>query len=294
MDLVIMAAGMGSRFGGLKQIEPIDENNNFLIDYSIYDAIRAGFDRVVFIIKEENKEIFEETVGNRIKKKIKVEYVFQKGIKEFERQKPWGTAHAILACKNVVKDNFATINADDFYGKEAFLDIANKLKTLDESETNYLLVGYKAKNTISENGATKRGVAEVENGLLKFLTESSLEMKNGKLYATPLGSTETKIIDQNSLVSMNMFGFTPSLFKFLEKGFEKFLNENQNNLEKCEYLLPEIVAKLIKENKINVSVINTNAVWHGVTYKEDKPKVVNSIKKLINNGDYPKNLWEKN
>lgn len=293
MDLVIMAAGMGSRFGGLKQIEPIDKNNNFIIDYSIFDAIRAGFDRVIFIIKEENFEVFKETVGNRIKDKIKIEYVFQNGIKEYSRSKPWGTGHAILACKDVVKDNFATINADDFYGKDAFFDVAKKLKNLNKSETNYLLVGYKAKNTLSENGSTKRGVANVKNGLLECLTESILETKNGDIYATPLGSTETKIIDKDSLVSMNMFGFTPSIFKFLEEGFKTFLKENQNNMEKCEYLLPEIVAKLIKENKINVNVINTNAVWHGVTYKEDKPEVVKSIQQLINKGEYPKNLWEK-
>lgn len=291
MDLVIMAAGMGSRFGGLKQIEPIDKNNNFIIDYSIFDAIRAGFDRVIFIIKEENFEVFKETVGNRIKDKIKIEYVFQKGIKEYSRSKPWGTGHAILACKDVVKDNFATINADDFYGKEAFFDVAKKLKNLNKSETNYLLVGYKAKNTLSENGSTKRGVAQIKNGYLECLTESSLEIKNGNIYATPLNSTNTSIIDKEALVSMNMLGFTPTIFKYLEEGFKIFLKENENNLEKCEFLLPEITAKLIKQNKIKVEVLTTNAVWYGVTYKEDKQKVVDSIKKLTDAGEYPKNLW---
>ena len=213
MDLVIMAGGMGSRFGGLKQIEPIDEYNNFIIDYSIYDAIKAGFDRVVFIIKEENYNIFRETVGSRVEKHIEVSYVFQGGIKGFEdRTKPWGTGHAILCCKDTVKDNFVIINADDFYGYDAF-DVASKyIKTLDKSSTNFALVGYKVKNTLSETGSVKRGVCKEKDGYLNEIVESSVERTGGKIVATPLNGETPFDCEENDLVSMNMFVFTPKIF----------------------------------------------------------------------------------
>lgn len=294
MDLVIMAAGMGSRFGGLKQIEPIDEYNNFIIDYSIFDAIRAGFDRVVFIIKEENYDIFKNTIGARVESKIEVEYVFQGGLDVMkERVKPWGTGHAILCCKDVVKDNFAIINADDFYGQDAFKTAADYMKKLNKNSTDFALVGYKVKNTLSENGAAKRGVCSVKNGYLEDIIESSIERIDGKIIAKPLSSGEEKILNEDQTVSMNMFCFTPRLFKFLEDGLKTFLEQNKNDLTKCEYLLPDVIQTLIKQKEITVKALNTSAVWYGVTYKEDKPSVVSSIKSLVNTGNYPKGLWEK-
>lgn len=292
MDLVIMAAGMGSRFGGLKQIEKIDDNGNFIIDYSIYDAIKTGFDRVVFIIKEENFEIFKETVGNRISKKIKTEYVFQKGLDiKPDRTKPWGTAHAILSCKDVVKSNFAIINADDFYGYDAYKTVSDYLKNLDKNSTNFALVGYEAKNTLSENGAAKRGVCEATCGYLSSIVESSVEIKNGRVFATPLETENTREIAPNTIVSMNMFAFTPRIFGFLEKDFKTFLEENKNNYEKCEFLIPTVVDNLIKSKNGTFKVLPTTAVWQGVTYREDKEKLVLEISKLVKKGEYPKNLW---
>lgn len=294
MELVIMAAGMGSRFGGLKQIEPIDKNNNFIIDYSIYDAIKHGFDKVVFIIKEENFELFKSTVGNRIEGKIQVEYVFQKGLDiNPSRQKPWGTAHAILSCKDVVKDNFAIINADDFYGEDAYKVVSKFLQNTNPNSTNFGLVGYRAVNTLTENGATKRGICSHKNGKLTNLVESSLEIKNGKIYATPLGSENTEEIEPNTLVSMNMLAFTPKLFDYLSDNFPVFLEENKNNLDKCEYLIPEVLGEMVKKEIATCDIIETSAVWQGVTYKEDKAKVVYEIQELVDAGNYPQNLWRK-
>lgn len=294
MDLVIMAAGMGSRFGGLKQIEPIDQYNNFIIDYSVFDAIRAGFDRIVFIIKEENFNIFKSTIGARVESKIKVEYVFQGGLDVLkERTKPWGTGHAILCCKDVVKDNFAIINADDFYGSDAFKTAADYMKKLDKNSTDFALVGYKVKNTLSENGAAKRGVCPVKNGFLGDIIESSVERIEEKIIAKPLAGGEENELDEDQIVSMNMFCFTPKLFDYLESGLKEFLKANKDDLTKCEFLLPDVIQKLIKDKKASVRVLNTSAVWYGVTYKEDKPAVVASIKNLVDKGDYPKGLWIK-
>ena len=294
MDLVIMAAGMGSRFGGLKQIEPIDEFGNFIIDYSIYDAIKYGFDRVVFIIKKENYDIFRSTIGKRVENRIKVEYVFQGGLDIYpERTKPWGTAHAILCCKDVVKDNFAIINADDFYGEDAFKKVSQYLRTLDKNSNNYALIGYCAQNTLSENGSARRGICEAQNGYLTRIVESSVEKSGGKILATPLSGGETFEVEKNQIVSMNMFAFTPQLFKFLEIGLNKFLKDNKTNLEKCEYLIPEVVQDLIAKKISRVKVVDTSAVWYGVTYREDKEKVVQSIKRLVDAGVYPKGLWTK-
>lgn len=294
MDLVIMAAGMGSRFGGLKQIEPIDEYNNFIIDYSIFDAIRAGFDRIIFIIKKENYDIFKSTIGARIDGKIKVEYVFQGKLDVLkERIKPWGTGHAILCCKDVVKDNFAIINADDFYGKDAFQTAADYMKKLNKQSTDFALVGYKVKNTLSENGAAKRGVCPIKNGFLSDIIESSIERIGGKIIAKSLSDGEEKILDEDQTVSMNMFCFTPKLFEYLESGLKEFLSKNKKDLTNCEFLLPDVIQNLIRDKRASVKVLSTSAVWYGVTYKEDKSLVVSSIKKLVECGDYPKGLWKK-
>ncbi len=301
MTLVIMAAGMGSRFGGLKQIEPIDEYGNFIIDYSIYDAIKVGFTKVVFIIKKENYDIFRDTVGKRVEKYIDVEYVFQEldvlpsGYSVPEgRVKPWGTGHAILCCKDTVKENFAIINSDDFYGRDAFRVIAEFLKNNNEESevSKYAMAGYMVKNTLTENGAVKRGVCQQENGYLTKLIESSIERVDGKLMATPLEGGEPFLVDPDDLVSMNMFGFTPKLFKCLEEEFPKFLDSHKDDIEKSEFLIPSVVFDEISKGHATVKVLETTAVWQGITYREDKDKVVREIKALVDNGEYPEGVWE--
>lgn len=295
LTLVIMAAGMGSRFGGLKQIEPIGPNGEFLIDYSIYDAIKAGFNKVVFIIKKENEEIFRETIGSRVEGHIPVSYVFQetnfipieKDLKD--RIKPLGTGHAIYCCKDEVATPFAIINADDFYGRDAFMQIADFLRNTDEN--CYGLVGYRVKNTLTENGSVKRGICYAEDNYLTYIVESSIEKKDNKIIASPLNGKEPFEVFDDTLVSMNMLGFTPVIFNYLEKELIKFLNDPNTNLEKDEFLIPEVLQTSISEDNKKVKVLDTNAVWYGVTYKEDKDYVVNGIQTLIDNGIYPNNLW---
>ena len=301
MTLVIMAAGMGSRFGGLKQIEPIDEYGNFIIDYSIYDAIKEGFTKVVFIIKKENYDIFRETVGKRVEKYIEVEYVFQEldkipsGYDVPEgRVKPWGTAHAILCCKDFVDENFAIINSGDFYGRDAFRVIGEFLRNNNDNDevSEYAMAGYKVKNTLTDNGAVKRGVCQVEDGYLTELIESSIDRVDGKLVASPLEGGEDFIVSEDDTVSMNMFGFTPRIFDYLEERFPSFLDEHKDNMDKCEYLIPTLVFEEIDKCMARVRVLKTDAVWQGITYREDKDKVVNEIRKLVLNGEYPEGLWK--
>ncbi len=299
MTLVIMAAGMSSRFGGLKQVEPVGPNGEFILDYSIYDAIRAGYTKVVFIIKEENYDLFRETVGKRIESKIKVEYVFQKiedvpeGVKiPKDRIKPWGTSHAILSAKNNVNEPFAVINADDFYGYDPYL----KMKEFFDKQTDdntYAMIGYKAKNTMSENGFVKRGVcSKNEDECLTKLIESSIGYKDDKIIAIPLEDENNSFeISKDTLVSMNFFGFKPSIFSYLEDEMKEFFGNHKNDLEKCEFLIPTSVFKRINEQKITMKVLDTNEKWYGVTYKEDKKDLVNAINKMINDGKYPKDLW---
>ena len=297
MELVIMAAGMGSRFGGLKQIEPVHSNGEFILDYSIYDAIKCGFDKVVFIIKEENYSLFRDTIGKRIEDAIEVSYVFQKNdnVPEWvklpnSRTKPLGTGHAILCCKDVVKENFLVINADDFYGRDAFLEASKFIKNM-KSENEFAMVGYKVGNTLTENGSVKRGVCESENGFLSKLTESTVSIENGKIICKPLnGSSEFEAYD-DTLVSMNMFIFTPKIFDYLEEDFVKFFKDNESDLSKCEYLIPDVVFDLIKRKLVTVSVLKTDAVWQGITYKEDKDAIVDGLNKLVNDNVYPDKLW---
>lgn len=298
MTLLIMAAGMGSRYGGLKQIEPVGPNKEFMIDYSIYDAILAGFKKVVFIIKEENLEIFEETIGKRIKTHIPVEYAFQKledlpeGYTVPEnRIKPWGTAHAILSAKNLIDGNFVVINADDFYGRDAFLVISKFLNNLEETNS-YSVVGYEIKNTLTENGSVKRGICEENVGYLTKLTESIVEEVEGEIIASPLNGSLPFKVDKDTRVSMNMFGFSKSIFEYIENDFSNFLNENKDNIEKCEFLIPDVVQKAITDKKATVKMLKTSAVWQGVTYHEDKEKVVKAIRKLIEEKEYPEKLWD--
>jgi len=295
MTLVIMAAGMGSRFGGLKQIEPVGPNGEFIIDYSIYDAIKAGFTKVVFIIKEENHDIFKETIGKRIEGKIDVEYVFQdiknvpEGVKLPEdRVKPLGTGHAILSCKGTVNEPFAIINSDDFYGRDAYIKAANFLK---EDTTDYAMIGYIIGNTLTENGSVKRGYCESENGYLSNLIESTVYKDGDKVKVEPLDGRDGFYAEPTDLVSMNMFCFKPDMLDYLDEHFMDFFNKNMDNLDKCEYLMPDVVFERIENDNLKVRVVDTDAVWHGVTYKEDKEELVNYISSLIENGEYPSNLY---
>lgn len=300
MTLLILAAGMGSRFGGLKQVEPVGPNGEFILDYSIYDAIKAGFNKVVFIIKEENYELFRETIGKRIEDKIDVSYAFQKieDVPSFvdipeSRIKPWGTSHAILSAKNYINEPFAIINADDFYGTDPYKKIINFFNT-SKDNNEYAMVGYNVVNTMTENGAVKRGVCSKNNeNYLTRLIESSIEKIGDEIIATPLEDEDNKLIlNSNELVSMNFFGFKPSLFSYLEDEMNDFFINHKDDLDKCEFLIPSSIFKRIKEDKIKVKVLDTDEKWYGVTYKEDKEGLVNAINKMIEDGKYPKNLWD--
>lgn len=301
--LVIMAAGMGSRYGGLKQIDPVDEQGHIIIDFSIFDAIRAGFEKVVFIIKKANEKDFMEAIGNRIAKQIQVEYVFQeldhipqKYEVPQDRQKPWGTGHAILCCKDVVKEPFAVINADDYYGPKAFQMIYDYLSTHeDDSRYRYTMVGYVLENTLTENGHVARGVCTVSpDGYLQEIHERTQIEKHGEdsEYTEDGGKTWVKL-PKGSTVSMNMWGFTPSIFPELEKGFDTFLEEAlEKNPLKGEFFLPSMIEQLLQEDKATVSVLKSQDRWYGVTYREDKPVVMEAIKRLKKEGLYPENLYE--
>ncbi len=298
LTLVILAAGMGSRFGGLKQVEPIGPNGEFLLDYSIYDAIEAGFTKVVFIIKEENYELFRKTVGERIEGKIPVVYAFQ-DINDIpdtvnlncDREKPWGTGHAVLAARNAVHENFVMINSDDFYGRDAY----KKIKEFFDNSTDpdcYSMVAFRVANTMTENGSVKRGVCESQDGYLTNIIESSIEKVDDKIIATPLDGRDAFEVAPNSLVSMNFFGFTEKMFDALKSGIVKFFDDNKDDLTKCEYLIPDVVFEEIKNNGKKVRILESTDKWLGVTYREDKEHVVEEIKKLIEKGEYQNDLWQ--
>lgn len=299
MQLVILAAGMGSRFGGLKQMEPMDEAGNFLLDYSVYDAKRAGFDSVVFIIKKEFYDAFKDSIGKRVEKLIKVEYAFQDlndlpdGFQVPEgREKPWGTAHAIYAARNLIRDNFIIINGDDFYGKDAY-DVAFRfLSNLKEgSKGKYANVAFQVANTMTENGSVKRGVIfPDENGFMKKLVESQIEKVNGEIVCTPLEGGEQFKVGPDALVSMNLFAFDKGLIAELERKFPLWLKDNVN-VPKSEFLIPSVIDELVHEGKATMEVLKTDSVWFGVTYKEDKPAVVKSLQELTAKGVYKKGLY---
>lgn len=299
--LVIMAAGMGSRYGGLKQIDPIDEYGNKIIDFSIYDACRAGFKKVVFIIKKENEEDFRTCIGDIVKDHIEVAYVHQEltnipeGFTVPEgRVKPWGTAHAILSCMGTVDGPFAVINADDFYGQEAFKKLYDYLTTHEDDEKyRYTMVGFELKNTLTENGSVSRGVCTKDSE--DFLTDI---VERTKIIKTESGAAYTEDgenyidIDDETLVSMNCWGFTKSFLTEVEKAFEEFMkNEVEGNPLKSECFLPFVVDDLLKAGKATVKVLSSKDKWFGVTYKEDKPFVMEQIKELKKKGIYPEKLW---
>ena len=302
--LVIMAAGMGSRYGGLKQIDSIDAYGNKIIDYSIFDAVQAGFEKVVFIIKKTIEKEFRENIGERIASHVKVEYVYQEldrlpaGYQVPEgRVKPWGTGHAILCCQDVIDGPFAVINADDYYGKSAFVSIYNQLSEISDSEKyQYTMVGYRLYNTLTENGHVARGVCTIsEDGKLVDIHERTRIEKQGDKakFTEDDGKTWTEL-GEDTVVSMNMWGFTKSIIKELDQRFAVFLDkELPGNPLKCEYFLPFVVDELLKEYKAEVTVLKSVDRWYGVTYKEDKETVVNAIRELKKTGIYPEKLWEE-
>ncbi len=298
LTLVILAAGMGSRFGGLKQLEPIGPNGEFIIDYSVYDAIKTGFTKIVFIIKKENYEIFKETIGSRIEGKIKVEYAFQeldnipKGVEiPLDRKKPWGTAHALYSAIDYIDSDFVLINADDFYGRSAYLKIKDFF--LQEKDPNiYAMVAFNVASTMTSFGSVKRGICESQDNYLTNIIESVVEHDNGKIKVSPLDGRESFYVPENQLVSMTFFGFRPAILDFLKKDINNFFETNKDNLEKCEYLMPDVVFKEIKENSKKVFVLESSDKWLGVTYKEDKEYVQEELQKLIKKGEYPYDLWK--
>ncbi len=297
MTLVILAAGMGSRYGGLKQIDPITKNGEFIIDFSVFDALRSGFDKVVFVIKEENLEAFRESVGKRFEDKIEVKYVFQKlddlpeGFKVPEgRVKPWGTAHALLAARDEVKDAFAVINADDFYGYNAYKLIAEHFRNSAERKGDYCMVGYILSNTLTENGTVSRGVCVTDEvGVLTEVNERTKIERQGDI-AVSVESDGTYTIPLDAVVSMNCWGFTPDIFEGVSEGFAKFLSQPHADEMKCEYYLPFAVTELMEAGKCAVKVYRSEDSWYGVTYAEDKEKVKASIAALMDGERYPEKL----
>lgn len=300
-----MAAGMGSRYGGLKQIDPIDEYGNIIMDFSIYDAIQAGFRKVVFIIKKENEESFRAAIGDRIAKQIETAYVFQdlNNIPEGfsvpqDRVKPWGTGHAVLSCIGTVDGPFAVINADDYYGSKAFKLAYDFLANTQESDGQYqyMMVGYQLEKTLTENGHVARGVCVTDENshLIKINERTRIEKRGDETaYTEDDGQTWT-VIPQGSTVSMNMWGFSESILEELHARFRAFLEENlEKNPLKCEYFLPFVVDELLGEGRATVKVLKTDDRWYGVTYKEDKPQVVAAIRALKEQGLYPQKLWEE-
>lgn len=302
--LVIMAAGMGSRYGGLKQIDPVDKEGHIIMDFSIYDARKAGFEKVVFIIKKENERDFKEAVGDRISEYMEVSYVFQEignipdGYSVPEgRVKPWGTGHAILCCIDDVDGPFAVINADDYYGSEAFKLIYDYLAShADDEKYRYTMVGYKLGNTVTDNGHVARGICDMnERGELMAIHERTrIEKRDGGIaYSEDDGATWTPV-PEDTIVSMNMWGFTNSILRELKERFPAFLDRGlSENPAKCEYFLPAVVSELLEGDRATVAVLKSADKWYGMTYKEDKPVVAAAIQKMKDEGLYPKNLWEE-
>lgn len=283
--LVVMAAGMGSRFGGLKQIEPIGPHGQAIIDFSVYDAKEAGFNKVVFIIKHEIEKEFKEIVGSRIEKMIDVDYAYQEldmlpeGFTcPADRVKPWGTAHAIYCARNVVNTPFAVINADDYYGKGAYKKMYNHLK---EQKGDFCMVGFRLQNTLTENGTVSRGICEVKNGNLTAVTERT------KILDCKYTEDDENWVElpADCIVSMNMWGFTPDVFGYIENDLKEFFAE-KINLPKVEYYLPTVVSNVIDRGQKDVAVLVAEDRWYGVTYKEDKAGVVDALAEKINNGEY--------
>ncbi|MSS64218.1 nucleotidyltransferase family protein [Velocimicrobium porci] len=300
ITLVVMAAGIGSRYGGVKQLEPVGTSGEIILDYSVYDAIKAGFKKVIFIIRKDIEEDFKEIIGDRLAKYVEVEYVIQelndlpKGYTQpAERTKPWGTGQAVLCCKELIHEPFAVINADDYYGKEAFVRIKEFLENPGSSDKkyNFCMAGFRLGNTLSEHGTVTRGVCKVNEKNILIDIEETKNIEKKKDHAEANGFK----IPFEQPVSMNMWGFTPEFMDELEVRFQQFLEEiRAGEKDSCnsEYLLPIIIGDMIKEDIVQVSVLDTQDKWFGVTYKEDKEYVVKAFRKLVEEGAYPKQLFE--
>jgi len=293
--LLILAAGIGSRYGGLKQLDSVGVSQETILEYSIYDAIKAGFKKVVFVVKKDILNHFISVFNKKLKERINTEYITQELNKipiditfNKKRKKPWGTAHAVWVAKDVIDTNFAVINADDFYGYDAFQKIHDFLINQRDDE-NYALMGYKLSNTISKHGGVSRGICSVLNGYLSDIKEyHHIEQENNKIIG--YFDNNKTVFSINSLVSMNLWGFSPSIFKYISLQFKEFLKEEGMN-SNSEFYIPTVVDNLIKKNLAKVEVLQTNARWHGITYKEDKPTVKTALKKYVKKGNYPSNLW---
>jgi NDP-sugar pyrophosphorylase family protein len=300
--LIVMAAGIGSRYGGLKQVDPIGPNGEIVIDYAVFDALRAGFGKVVFLIRKDIEEIFRERVGSTIEKQVQTVYVFQEldnlppGFSvPPERKKPWGTGHAVLSCKDAVHEPFAVINADDFYGPGAFQALADYLRQAQDQESgpyDYSMAGYDLENTLSEHGTVSRGVCEVTpDGYLAQVRERTKIKRFGDEVKYTENGEDWVTLPAHSTVSMNMWGFTPSFFKELEQIFPRFLKANVETMSKVEFYLPFVVNQLLNEQKARVKVLPVQEKWFGVTYPEDRASVQEAIRGLVRQGVYPKSLW---
>ena len=300
--LVIMAAGIGSRFGGgIKQLAPVGPGGEIIMDYSIHDALEAGFDKVVFVIRKDLEKDFKEVIGNRIEKQVEVDYVYQElddipekyQTKFSGRTKPWGTGQAILCCKEVVDTPFLVINADDYYGKSSFCEAYNYLTGIpDTGKIQICMVSLVLKNTLSDNGGVTRGLCKVDGqGMLTGITETHNIEKDGN-QAVIREADKVKTLDADTPVSMNMWGLTPIFFEVLESGFERFLEDTSPEDLKAEYLLPTIIGDLLMKGKVSVKVLRSEDQWFGVTYREDREAVMNAIRKLVENGVYPASLYE--
>ena len=302
--LVIMAAGMGSRYGGLKQIDPVDNEGHIIMDFSMFDAKKAGFEKVIFIIKKENEQDFREAIGDRVAENMEVSYAFQEltnipeGYEVPEgRVKPWGTAHAVYSAIDQVDGPFAVINADDYYGREAFQLIYDFLSTHeDDDKYRYTMVGYEVGKTVTDNGYVSRGVCEIDenSNLVKVVERTHIEKRDGSIAFTEDDGATWTAVPADTTVSMNMWGFSNSILKEIKEGFPTFLDEGlKSNPMKCEYFLPAVVSNLLAEDRATVEVLKSRDKWYGITYKEDKPVIMAALQKMKEEGFYPEHLWEE-
>ena len=299
LTLVVLAAGIGSRYGGLKQMDPMGPSGEFIIDYSVFDAMRAGFDEVTFVISRKLESDFRAAIGVRLERRVRVQYVVQELTTDWpdtmafpaDRTKPWGTGHAVLACRQSVRTPFAVINADDFYGPESFRVLADFLKKRAVRETRYGMVGFLLRNTLSEHGHVARGICDVDaRGLLRGVVERTQVEKTSSGARFAMGDGRWQPLTGNEIASMNMWGFTPSIFHFLSEEFPRFLAAGANDA-KAEFFMPAVVDQLIRSNRATTDVLKTPETWFGVTYPDDKPIVVRQIHNLIERGIYPSALW---